>query len=100
MKEYVFILLKMNEQKKRERTSSSISTIDDEWEKILPITEVDGLFTSINHLQSINKKSSTEQTVGMSNFRAKHCVRRHSPTNSLFRWKDAVKKAVLLKDPW
>jgi hypothetical protein len=86
--------------KKRERTSSSISIADDEWENILPITESDGLSTSINHLQSIHEKSSPEQIIGMSNFRAKHRLRRRSKTNTLVRWKDAVKKVVQLKDPW
>jgi hypothetical protein len=81
--------------KKRERTSSSISTADDEWENILPITESDGL---IHQLQSINEKNSSEQIIGMSNFRAKHRLRRRSKT--LIRWKDAVKKAAHLKDPW
>jgi hypothetical protein len=86
--------------KKRERTYSSISAVDDDWENILPITEGDGPLNSINHLQSINEKSSTEQIIGMSNFRAKHRLRRRSQTTSLVRWKDAVKKVVQLKDPW
>jgi hypothetical protein len=86
--------------KKRERTSSSISTTDGEWENILPITESDGLLSSTNHLESINEKSSTEQIIGMSNFRAKHRLRRRSKSNTLVRWKDAVKKVVQLKDPW
>ncbi len=83
--------------KKRERTSSSISTADDEWENILPITESDGL---IHQLQSINEKNSFEQIIGMSNFRAKHRLHRRSKTTTLVRWKDAVKKVVQLKDPW
>ena len=86
--------------KKRDCTSASISTTDNGWENILPIIEVDGSFTSINHLQSINGKLSTERTVGMSNFRAKHRLRHHSQANTLSRWKDAVKKAVQLRDPW
>lgn len=86
--------------KKRERTHSSISTVDDEWENILPITEGDGSLTSINHLQSINKKNSIEKIIGMSNFRAKHHLHRHSKNNTLVRWKDAMKKAAHLKDPW
>ncbi|CAF0781899.1 unnamed protein product [Rotaria sordida] len=86
--------------KKRERTTSSISTADDEWDHILSITEGDGPFTFINHLQSISGKHSNEQTVGMSNFRVKHHLRRRSKTNTLARWRDAVKKVVQLKDPW
>ena len=86
--------------KKRERTHSSISTVNDEWGNILPITEGDEPLTSINHLQSINEKKSTEQIIGMSNFRAKHRLRRRSKTNSLIRWKDAVKKVIQLEDPW
>jgi len=82
---------------KRERTHSSISTVDDEWENMLPITEGDGSF---NHLQSINEKNSTEQIIGMSNFRAKHRLRRRSRSNTLNRWIDAIKKVTQLKDPW
>ncbi len=83
--------------KKRERTYSSISAADDEWDNMLPITEGDG---PINRLQSINEKNFNEQNIGMSNFRAKHRLRRRSKTNTLVRWKDAVKKVVQLKDPW
>ncbi|CAF0909171.1 unnamed protein product [Adineta steineri] len=87
-------------QKKRERAHSSISTVDDDWENMLPITEGGGPVTSNTSLQSINEKSSKEQIIGMSNFRAKHRLRRRSKTNSLVRWKEAVKKVVQLKDPW
>jgi hypothetical protein len=83
--------------KKRERTHSSLSNADDEWENILPITESDG---PINRLQSINEKNSNEQIIGMSNFRAKHRLRRRSKPNTFVRWSDAVKKVVQLKDPW
>ena len=86
--------------KKRERAHSSISTVDDEWENMLPITEGDEPLTSANSLQLINEKNSTEHIVGMSNFRAKHRLRRHSKTNTLVRWKEAIKKVVQLKDPW
>jgi hypothetical protein len=86
--------------KKRERAYSSISIVDDQWENILPITEGDGFCTSINHLQSINGKSSTEPIIGMSNFRVKHRLRRRSIPNALVRWKSAVKKVIELKDPW
>ncbi|CAF5010083.1 unnamed protein product, partial [Rotaria sp. Silwood1] len=86
--------------KKRERAPSSISTADDEWENMLPITEGDGPFFFINHLQSISEKRTNEQTVGMSNFHVKHRLRRRSKTNTLVRWRDAVKRVVQLKDPW
>ena len=86
--------------KKRERTHSSISTVDDDWDNILPITEGDGPFNAGHHLQSIHEKSSIEPIIGMSNFRVKHRLRRRSRTTTLERWKDAVKKVVLLKDPW
>lgn len=82
---------------KRERANSSISTLDDEWDSILPITDGDG---PINCLQPITEKTPNEQIIGMANFRPKHRLRRRSKINSLGRWKDAIKKAVLLKDPW
>ena len=83
--------------KKRERTSSSISTADDEWENILPITESDGV---IHQFQSNNENNSSEEIIGMSNFRTKHRLHRRSKTSTLIRWKNAVKKAAHLKDPW
>ncbi len=95
--EGIHLPIDLERAKKRERTNSSISTADDEWENILPITESDGL---IHHFQSINEKNSFEQIIGMSNFRAKHRLRRRSKTTTLIRWKDAMRKAAHLKDPW
>lgn len=86
--------------KKRERAHSSISTVDDDWDHILPITDGDGPFYGGHHLQSIHEKSSIEPIIGMSNFRVKHRLRRRSRTTTLDRWKDAVRKVVQLKDPW
>ncbi|CAF2854932.1 unnamed protein product [Rotaria sp. Silwood2] len=86
--------------KKRERAPSSISTADDEWEHMLSITDGDGPFNFVNHLQSISEKRTNELTVGMSNFRAKHRLRHRSKASTLVRWRDAVKRVVQLKDPW
>jgi len=85
---------------KRERATSSMSTVDDEWDHFLPITEGDGPIASLHHLQSIHEKSSIEPIIGMSNFRLKHRLRHRSKTNTIGRWKEAVKKVVQLKDPW
>lgn len=85
---------------KRERANSSISTIDDEWDHILPITEGDGLTSSYHHLQSIQEASTIEPIIGMSNFRVKHRLRRRSRQSTISRWRDAIKKVVQLKDPW
>ena len=82
---------------KRERANSSISTLDDEWDSILPITDGDG---PIHCLQPITEKNNSEQNIGIDNFRPKHRLRRRSKIHSLGRWRDAIKKAVLLKDPW
>jgi hypothetical protein len=82
---------------KRERTHSSLSTTDDDWENMLPITES---HNPINHLPSKYEKTSSEPIIGMSNFHPKHRLHRHSKTHTLLRWKDAVKKVVQLKDPW
>jgi hypothetical protein len=86
--------------KKRERANSSISTGDDDWENILPITEADGPLLYSHYLQSSHEKSSIEPIVGMSNFRLVQRSRRRSKSITLARWKDAVKKVVQLKDPW
>jgi hypothetical protein len=86
--------------KKRERTYSSMSAVDDEWDNMLSITDGEGPSMSHNHYLSMNEKNSFEQVIGMSNFRAKHRLRRRSKTNALIRWKYAVKKVVQLKDPW
>ncbi|CAF4949387.1 unnamed protein product [Rotaria sp. Silwood1] len=83
-----------------EHTTSSISTVDDKWDNILPITEGDRLFNLVIHLQSINGKHSNEQTVGMSNFRVKHHLHRRPKTNTFGQWKGAMKKTFHLKDPW
>ncbi|CAF1397972.1 unnamed protein product [Rotaria sordida] len=83
-----------------ECTTSSISTVDDECDNILPITEGDRLFNLVVHLKSISGKNSNEQNVGMSNFRVKHRLHRHSKTNTLGHWKEAMKKTFHLKDPW
>lgn len=90
----------MERTKKRERAGSSISTNEDDWENMLPITEGDGQFSPINHLQSILERMPSEQTVGMSNFRAKHRLRHRVKTSTLGRWREAIKKAAHLKDPW
>lgn len=95
--EGIHLPTEIEQTKKRERAHSSISTVDDEWENMLPITEGDG---NLNRLESINEKNSNEQIIGMSNFRAKHRLRRRSKPNTLNRWKDAVRKAAHLKDPW
>ena len=85
---------------KRERAHSSLSTGNDEWENMLPITEGDAALTTASPLQPIEEKDPAGQIIGMSNFRAKHRLRRRSKTDSLVRWREAVKKAVKLKDPW
>lgn len=86
--------------KKRERTTSSMSTIDDDWENMLPLTEGDNVFPFLNHFHSLNETRSSENPVGMSNFRAKHRIIRRSKTHSFVRWKEAARKVVQLKDPW
>ncbi|CAF1102517.1 unnamed protein product [Adineta ricciae] len=86
----------MDRVEKRERSHSSMN---DEWENMLPLTESDALLNTTS-LPPTNGKDSSDQIIGMSNFRAKHRLRRRSKTNSLVRWRNAVKKAVLLKDPW
>lgn len=85
---------------KRERATSSMSTVDDEWDHILPITDGEGPVPTVHHLQSIQEKNVVEPIIGMSNFRAKHRLRRRSKITTLGRWKEAVKKVVKLKDPW
>ncbi|CAF1048981.1 unnamed protein product [Rotaria sordida] len=86
--------------KKCECTTSSISTVDDECNNILPITDGDRLFNLVIHLKSISRKNSNEQNVGMSNFRVKHRLHHHSKTNTFGHWRGAMKKAFELKDPW
>ena len=85
---------------KRERANSSISTVDEEWDHMMPITEGDGLGIPLHHFQSIHEGSSVEPIIGMSNFRVKHRLRRRSRTTTIARWREAVKKVVQLKDPW
>jgi hypothetical protein len=80
-----------------ERTNSSISTADDEWENMLPLTEGDA---PIQQVQSTSEKFSFQQIVGMANFRFKHRLHRHSKPNTLVNWHVAAKKAAQLEDPW
>lgn len=98
--EGISLYAEVERTKKRERAGSSISTNEDDWENMLPITEGDGSFYPVNHLQSIHEKGSSEYNVGMSNFRAKHRLCRRSKTSTLGRWREAIKKAAHLKDPW
>lgn len=90
----------IDRRRKRERTCSSFSTTDDDWDNILPITEGDGLVACVNQLHSIYERSSVEPIIGMSNFRASYHTHRRPRTTSLIRWREAVKKVVQLKDPW
>ncbi|CAF2150474.1 unnamed protein product [Rotaria magnacalcarata] len=98
--EGIGLQLDVERTKKRERTPSSMSTIDDDWENMLPITEGDGVFSFVNQLQSITEKRSYENTVGMSNFHAKHRLIRRAKSQTLVRWKEAARKVIKLKDPW
>lgn len=86
-----------NHSPKVECTQPCMSTGDDEWENIRPIIESD---RPSNDLQPSSEKNSSEQIIGMSNFRAKHRLRHHVKANTLVRWKAMMKKAVHLKDPW
>lgn len=82
---------------KDDHSKPCMSTGDDEWENIQPITESD---RPTEHLEASSEKIPCEQIIGMSNFRAKHRLRHHSKANTLIRWKAMVKKASHLKDPW
>ena len=62
-----------------------------------PLTENDRSFKSTNERKSMTKEQIVGQFIGMANFRARY---RRSSSGLSVHWKDAVKKAGNLIDPW
>ncbi|CAF1641253.1 unnamed protein product, partial [Didymodactylos carnosus] len=81
---------------KRQRATSSLCVVDDHWE-IFPETNDTKRNLSTNHLIDYEKKDDVN--IGMGNFRVKH-RHREKHTTALNRWKSALHKMHLLKDPW